>query len=76
MTKFRKRKCKKGLNFGPIGFFTLTMLQLIRHSLSSIFWPKNQLLKWNIHPIPLIWLQMTSVSKNKVCFKRMKISGY
>jgi hypothetical protein len=22
--------------------------------------PKNQLLKWNTHPLPLIWLQMTS----------------
>jgi hypothetical protein len=44
--------------------------------LSSSFWYKNRLLKWNTHPIPLIWLQITSVSKNKVCIKGMKISGY
>jgi hypothetical protein len=25
-------------------------------ALSSSFWPKNQLLKWNTHPIPRIWL--------------------
>jgi hypothetical protein len=24
--------------------------------LSGSFWPKNQSLKWNTHPIPLIWL--------------------
>jgi hypothetical protein len=25
-------------------------------SLSGSFWPKNLLLKWNTHPLPLIWL--------------------
>jgi hypothetical protein len=28
--------------------------------LSSTFWPKILLLKWNTDPIPLIWLRMTS----------------
>jgi hypothetical protein len=27
--------------------------------LSSSFWPQNRLLKWNTHPVPLIWLRMT-----------------
>jgi hypothetical protein len=28
--------------------------------LSSSFWSKNSLLKWNTIPIPVIWFQMTS----------------
>jgi len=29
-------------------------------SLSSSFWPKNRLLKWNTHLTSLIWIRMTS----------------
>jgi hypothetical protein len=34
--------------------------------LSSSFWPKNWLLKWNTHPVPLIWLHMTSGFTQKI----------
>jgi hypothetical protein len=40
------------------------------------FLAKSQLLRWNTRPVPLILLRMTSVSKNKVCFKGTKISGH
>jgi hypothetical protein len=46
---------KESLNFGPlIGFSTTTILQVTKRSLPSSFWPKNQLLKWNAHPVPLV----------------------
>jgi hypothetical protein len=50
---------EEGPNFSPaIGFST--MHQLTRHSLSCIFWPKYQLVKWNSNPVTLIWLYVTS----------------
>jgi hypothetical protein len=59
---------EKGLNFDSLsGFSTVTVLQLTRCSLLTSFWPKNQLLKWNIHPIPVTELQMTSG-----CFQALK----
>jgi hypothetical protein len=69
---------EKVLNFGlMIRFTTVTMPWLTSHSLSSSFWPKNRLQKWNTYPLPLIgseWLLL--ISTNKVCLKGTKISGY
>jgi hypothetical protein len=67
---------ERGLNFGPVGFYTIMMLQFIRCSLSSSFWPKSWLVKWNTHSFPLICLWMTGCFQNKVCVKGTKISGH
>jgi hypothetical protein len=55
----------KSLNFGP----TILFSSMTRRSLSSSFWPKNQLLKRNIRLFPLIGLRITSG-----CFKKLSAS--
>jgi hypothetical protein len=62
----------------PNGFSTITTFQQTMCSLSSSFWPKNKLLKWNTPPL-FPWFGsrwLLAVSKNRVCLKGMKISEY
>jgi hypothetical protein len=73
-----KLRVGKVLNFGwMLGFSTITVLQLTRCSLSSSFWPKNLLLKYNTKPVPWFgseWL--LAVSRNKIYLQGTKISRY
>jgi hypothetical protein len=52
--------CRKRLKLLPDLILHYNNAPVHRLSLSSSFWPKNRLPKWNIQPIPLIWIQMTS----------------
>jgi hypothetical protein len=50
-SSYAKLGIEKGLNLSPVIRFSSS-----QGTRSSSFWPKNQLLKWNTHPIPLVWL--------------------
>jgi hypothetical protein len=68
---------EKGMNFGPmIGFSIMIMFRLIRpcQAVSG-----TKIDYWSGTPIRLPWLGskwLLAVSKNKVCLKGMKNSGY
>jgi hypothetical protein len=55
------------LNFGPVIWFPPSQCPSSEGSLCRAFSVWSQLLKWNTHPIPLIWLQMISG-----CFPKVK----